>query len=186
MRYAQKKQTLPIRACRLGDDSPMERELIDRGTLRRLGDGTYEVFSQEAKDGLGEIALPGDYVKADSDGHPYPNSAAFFESKHVRVAENTYTQITQPLPVWLAEDPPSDAIAYLLRTGKLQIDEASEDQYFRAELWGAPLSAARDAVVVFYAIRRDEQGGIIDVDFNFVVRDEFDRTYEWCAGPAGA
>jgi len=36
---------------------------------------------------------------------------------------------------------------------------------------------AADAVIVFYSITKDEDGTITDADFNFVARDEFDRTY---------
>ena len=41
------------------------------------------------------------------------------------------------------------------------------------------MSAARDAVLIFYSITRDEQGDIVDADFNFVAREEFNQTYRF-------
>jgi hypothetical protein len=46
-------------------------------------------------------------------------------------------------------------------------------------LFGTLESAARDAVIVFYAIRRDDAGRITDADFNLVDREAFEQTYEW-------
>ena len=48
---------------------------------------------------------------------------------------------------------------------------------YRARLWGAELSAPRDAVLVFYRVERDEGGAIVDMRYNFVAREEFDKSY---------
>ena len=46
---------------------------------RQRGDGTFEVFLQEAKGEPGEIAQTGDFIKLDLSEIPYPNSAEVFE-----------------------------------------------------------------------------------------------------------
>ena len=186
MRYARKKQTILIEACRLGDGTALERKLLASGKLKDLGGGRYEVFSQEARDGKGELAQAGEYVKLDASGCPYPNSREFFESSAVQVGDSLYRQISKPVAVWLLGDPACDFITFLLDTGRMQIVPESESQCFRAVLWGAPLSAPRDAAIVAYSVARDAEGQVTDVDFNFVVRDEFERLYEWCETPADA
>ena len=40
-----------------------------------------------------------------------------------------------------------------------------------------PEAAAEDAMIVFYSISYDDAGNVIDCDWNFVERGEFDRTY---------
>jgi len=172
-----KKQDRLVRACRLGDGSALERELLESGRMR-LRDGDYEVFSQEAGNGAGEIARAGDYVKVDSTGAPYPNERRFFEENHVHDHDEYYRQIPRPLPAWQVGDAPSDVMDFLMSTGRLIIREDDAQRYFNAHLWGAPLSAARNAVVVFYDIERDAAGRITDVSFNFVERSEFERTYD--------
>ena len=39
------------------------------------------------------------------------------------------------------------------------------------------LTAARDAVIVFYELEYDAGGEIVEADFNFVAKDEFDKVY---------
>jgi len=178
MRKVRKKKGNVVRACCLGSGSPLELELMQRGCIRRLPDGGYEIFSREAKDGRGELASAGDYVKLDAGGNPYPNDRAFFEANHDWIDGENYCQRSRTVSAWQLGDAPCDAIDFLLERGRLHIDPQSEEKYFSAVLWGAPLSAARDAVIVFYAIERDDQGGVADVDFNFVVREEYEAAYE--------
>jgi len=35
----------------------------------------------------------------------------------------------------------------------------------------------RDAIIVFYSLDYDGEGNIMDADFNFVQREEFQKTY---------
>ena len=44
--------------------------------------------------------------------------------------------------------------------------------------WGTEETAAKDAIIVFYQIQRDDRGKIIKIDFNFVGKSEFDKTYQ--------
>ncbi len=179
MRLA-KKRPVSFTAFQLGTDNPLEKELIQAGQIRLNSDGNYEVFSREVKNGKGELAKAGDYLKIDSGGYPYPNDREFFEKSCIRVGENRYQQNGTPVEVWFADDPVNDTISFLLHTNRLRLNQDSDDQYFRADLWGAPLSAARNAAVIVHSVTRDPQGRIADVDFYFIERGEFERTYEWC------
>lgn len=125
----------------------------------------------------GEMAYAGDYFKVDSSGFPYPNKKDWFEAHHKHIDGDEYMQIPNPVDIWEADLPVCDEIQYLLSSGRLRINEADSANYFNAFLWGADLSAARDAVVVFYSVDRNADGKITDVDFNFVARDEFEKTY---------
>ena len=60
----------------------------------------------------------------------------------------------------------------------MEIREDDPERYFNAFLWGAPLSAGKDAVLIFYSIKRDIDGNIYDADFNFITREEFEKTYD--------
>ena len=72
----------------------------------------------------------------------------------------------------------SRKIKFLIEQKQLTFHEEDPEKYFQAPLWGTNLSAKKDAVIVFYSIERDENGEIRDAEFNFVARDEFDKTYE--------
>lgn len=125
----------------------------------------------------GEMAEEGDYFKVDSSGFPYPNKKEWFEANHRHIDGDEYMQISKPVDIWEADMPMCEEIQYLLSTDRLHINVEDTANYFSAFLWGAPLAAAKDAVIVFYSVDRDEDGKIRDVDFNFVARDEFEKTY---------
>lgn len=182
MRQAIKKTQI-IRAYRLGSDSPMEEALISEGVIRRIDEDTYELFSRESVNGKGQLARRGDYFKVDHvDGknYAYPNKREYFEAKHRHIRDDEYEQINSPLYIWQDGDPMTDVMRFLLDSGKLTLDPEDPPHYFNAVLWGAPLSAARDATVVFYSIDRDENGCITDISFNFVASDYFAANYELC------
>jgi len=184
MRKAIKNKGKIVSAYRLGDGSAEEMRLLAEGKLRRKPDGTFEVFSLEVKTENGEIAHAGDYIKLSSDGWPYPNEREFFEATHRHIEGYTYEQFPKPLEAWTTEEGMIPEIAYLIAERGLVIDETHEETYFTAPLWGTILSAARDAVIVFYCVKRDEKGGITEVDYNFVAKKEFDQTYSWMDVPA--
>jgi hypothetical protein len=176
--YTAWKKSMPVQACRLGEPSPLLDQLIREEKVVPAGPGEYQVFSVET-DGLrGETAYDGDYVKVDAKGGVYPNKEDFFLQKHSRIGENTYMQKDQRLPAWDAQEPMCDEIAFLMEEKGLVIDRQSRYRYFSAPLWGTTLYAARDAVIIFYSITRDQMGRIIDADFNFVERGVFGKTYE--------
>ena len=84
------------------------------------------------------------------------------------------------LPVWACGDALCDVVDWLIESGRLRINPDDPARYYSAVLWNAPLSAAADAVIVFYKIERDENGLIRDVVFNFVKSDVFERDYVLC------
>lgn len=180
MRYAVKSKKKIVRAYPLGAGHPMEAALIEEGAIRLLADGSYELFSQEAVNGHGQIAYAGDYFKVDTiDGKhfPYPNSRAFFLENHTPLGGDEYEQANKPLLIWQVGDARSEEVRWLVDTGRLTLKPEDPARYFNAFLWGADLSAAADATLVFYSVDRDGTGAITDISFNFVAKPEFDASY---------
>lgn len=183
--YAIKNKKKLVHAYRLGYGSAMEQLLLQEGAIRRLPDGSYELFSKEAVQGSGEHALRGDYFKVDTaEGryYPYPNTREFFESNHTLVdaAQDLYEQQPKPLQVWQKEDEMCSEIAFLLHTERLQLCPADPEHYFQAELFGAPLSTSDKGAVVFYHVLRSPEGTVIDVEFNLVSEQDFAASYTLC------
>ena len=176
MRTAIKKNGKPISAWKLGENSEKERELVMEKKIVVCPDGSYELFSQEALSGHGEKAYVGDWFKVDSTGSPYPNAADFFEQNHRHIEGDTYEQLPLPVGVWFYEDGICEEIQFLIEQKSLKLDEEHFDAYFSAPLWGTIETAKRDAAIVFYSVTR-EGNTIIDADFNFVERGEFERSY---------
>lgn len=175
-----KKQGKTVKAYCLGTESPEIVRLIREGKIISLGSGFYELMSQEAvtgDSGHGELAKAGDFVKLDSAGFPYPNDRDFFIANHRHISGDNYEQIPKPLFAWTIEEPMCPEIEFLLRENRLQIQEEYQNKCFSAILWGTLESAAKDAVVVFYDVTKDSKGSICDISFNFVARDEFEKTY---------
>lgn len=180
MKYAVKSKKKIVKAYPLGAGHPMEAALIEEGAIRRLPDGSYELFSQEAVNGHGQIAFPGDYFKVDTvDGRhfPYPNSREFFLSNHTCLQDDEYAQVNKPLLIWQAGDDPIEEVRWLVDTGRLTLRPQDPAHFFNAFLWNADLSAASDATLVLYSVDRDAQGVITDISFNFVAKAEFEDSY---------
>ena len=185
MRYAIKNKKKLVHAYRLGYGSAMEQLLLQEGAIRRLPDGSYELFSKEAVQGKGERALHGDYFKVDiADGryYPYPNTREFFESNHTLVdaAQQLYEQQPKPLQIWQREDKMCPEIAFLLHAERLQLCPADPEHYFQAELFGARLSTSDKGTVVFYRLLRSPEGTVLDVDFNLISERDFADSYTPC------
>lgn len=182
-KYAIKKQGKVVKAYQLGVGNPMETQLIQEGAIKVIGNGQYELFSQEAVNGHGEVAVAGDYFKVDDKNgrhYPYPNKKDWFESNHIHVSGDEYQQKPKPNMIWESTDKINKAVKWLLDNKKLVINKGDEQHFFNAVLWGSLLSAAKDAVLVFYGIIKTPNGDIDDVDFNFVARDIFTRDYDYC------
>ncbi len=162
-------------AYELGAGSAVEAELIKSGRIRLLPDGKYEIFSRESVNGSGEIASPGDFVKIDGEGYPYPNERGYFLENHRFLDADRYEQKPQSVLAWTADDEMCPEVEYLMDHKGLVINESDPEKYFTAPLWGTVESAPCDAVLVFYRLERDADGRITDADFNFVARDEFIR-----------
>ena len=172
-----KRENNQVRAWQLGAGSEMEQAMLAQGLMIRHKDGSYELFSQEAVDGRGEQAQAGDYFKVDNSGRPYPNERTWFEAKHQHLAGDIYTQLPEQLTAWSVDEPTGEELRFLLDQGLLALHPETPDHYFSAILFGAPLSAARDAVLVFYSVERAPNGQLCRVDFNFVAREAFEQTY---------
>lgn len=179
MRTIIKTKQPTIKAWQLGQNTSMEQKLIREGKIRCLAPGHYEIFSQEALGQTGQLACAGDYFKVDGAGFPYPNEKSYFEANHIHLEGEDYRQIPKPLNAWLLGDPMNEAVLFMQRYKGLQISPDEPDRCFQPPLWGSILTAAADAVLVIYHLDRDEAGHIVDVDFNFVARSEFDLTYHF-------
>lgn len=168
-----------VQAYQLGSDCSVVKELIASNKITVLEDGKFEIHSLETINGNagGEIATAGDWIKVDGGGYPYPNEKEFFEANHRHIEGDTFEQIPKLLRAWDSECERCPEIDFLIKQKGLQIDDASFDRHYIAELWGTQEVAAADAVIVFYSITYDEAGTVVDADWNFVARDEFDRTY---------
>lgn len=180
MRYAVKKNQ-SVRAYRLGAMSEMERMLIEEGVIKRRSDGRYELFSQEAVNGIGQFAAAGDYFKVEEiEGrhYAYPNSREWFEQHHKQISDDQYEQINRPVGIWQPSEAMCEEIRFLMETGRIVFNKDDERHYITAELWGTQLSMAKDGTVVFYDVTRDSTGHIIDINFNFVARPYFESNYE--------
>lgn len=168
-----------VEAYQLGSDNAVIKELLQKGKIRDLRDGSYEIHSQEAVNGAigGEKAMAGDWIKLDSTDSPYPNDKEYFEANHRHIEGDTFEQLPKPLPAWDAKLEMCPEVEFLVEKKGLVIDAASSDRRYTAQLWGTTEVAAEDAMIVFYSISYDDAGNVTDCDWNFVVRGEFDRTY---------
>lgn len=166
-------------AYQLGSDNAVIKELMENGKICDLGDGRYEIHSQEAVNGAagGERAMVGDWIKVDSKGYPYPNHREYFEANHRHIEGDTFEQLPKPLSAWDAKLEMCPEVAFLVEKKGLIIDETSSDRRYTAQLWGTTEVAAEDAMIVFYSISYDEARNVTDCDCNFVERSEFDKTY---------
>lgn len=176
MHTAVKIQGKQVFAWTLGKNSEKEKQLIADGKIVMCADGSYELFSQEALSGHGEKARAGDWFKVDSKGFPYPLNASFFEKNHRHIEGDRFEQIPRPVNVWFCGDEIDDLIRFIMERKSMEINPDNPDAYFSAPLWGTILTAKKDAAVVIYSIKREENT-ITDIDFNFVEREEFEKTY---------
>ena len=178
-----KKKGEIIKAYRLLDKGPVIEKLIAEKRIVPLSDGRYEIFSQEAvkgDSGHGQVAVADDYIKIDSEGFPYPNKASYFIENHKHISGDEYEQIPKPRSAWTVQEPMCKEVSFLIREKGLVLDETNSDNYYSAVLWGTKEAAAKDAVLVIYNISYNDDGSVRDAEFNFVKREEFDRTYSIC------
>jgi hypothetical protein len=176
-----KKRGKIVQAYKLGVAHAVLEQLIKMGKVVDLKDGSYEVFSLEAvnsESGHGQVAYAGDWVRLDSAGYPYPSKDDWFQNNMRHISGDDYEQIPKELMGWTADMEMCPEIEFLIHNKGLELDENSFDKYFRAILWGNPEAADRNAVLVFYTISYDNDGTVTDAEYNFVERNEFDRTYD--------
>ena len=174
--YVQKK-SVRLQAWQLGTQSEKEMELIRCGKIKRRADGDYELFSQEATGETGQIAKPGDYFKIALSGEPYPNKRIWFERMHKHIRDDWYEQKSVPLQAWTVDEPINGTIQFLLDQSLLKINTNDPAHYFAASLWGTIETAAKNVVIIIHHVEKNDENEIISVNFNFVAREEFDKTY---------
>lgn len=171
------KEAVYVQAWQLGAHSEKEEELITNGRIKLHVDGNYEIFSQEATGKTGQIAKPGDYFKVALSGEPYPNERIWFERMHKHIRDDWYEQNSVPLQAWTVDEPINDTIQFLLDQSLLKINTSDPAHYFSASLWGTIETAAKNAVIIIHHVEKNNENEIISVNFNFVAREEFDKTY---------
>lgn len=177
MIFIQKKGKI-VTAYQLGTPScPVIAKLMQDKKILPLPNGQFEVMSRESVHGNGEIARKGDFIKLDADGWPYPTTQEYFSKNHRHLSGDQFEQLPRPLKAWLADEEMCEEVSFLIKEKGLILNANDPLHYFNAPLWGTVESAARDAVLVFYSIQRDETGQLIDADFNFVNRAIFVREY---------
>ncbi len=176
MAYAVLKDTR-VQAWELGAGTEKEKALILSGKLRACPDGTYEVFSRECAGGAGQRARAGDFIKADDEGFPWPNGREWFLRNHQLLEGDWYRQVSGPVKIWRKEDAVTEEIRFLLDSGRLRIHPEDPPRYFSAYLWETEETAASDAVIVFSGVKKDPEGRISEVLFNFVERGYFQKHY---------
>lgn len=180
-----KKQGKIVQAYRLGEEHPVLEKMIEEKKIKKIDETHYEIFSQEAihaSSGHGQLANIGDWIRIDGEGFPYPCRDEWFQQNLRHIDGDDYEQIPKVLSAWTAEQPMCEEIDYLIKKKGLKLDKEHPDKYFQAILWGNPEAANKDAVLVFYSIEYGKEGTIVDVDYNFVQKNEFDRTYEIYTG----
>lgn len=176
MTYAIKHNT-KCQAWELGSGSEMEQSMISQGRICAHPNGVYEIFSLEAQDGKGQIAKAGDYFKVEYRGWPQPCNREWFLQNHKHLEGDWYKQIAKPLKIWRKDDPELEEIRFLREKGILQFHPEDPERYFTAFLWNTEETAAQDAVIVFFDVKRDSDGKIEKINFNFVDAEYFQNNY---------
>ena len=176
-----KKSGKIVQAYKLGTETERLDQLIVEGKIIDLRNGSFEVFSQEAvksESGHGQVAYAGDWIRLDGAGYPYPSKNEWFQENMRHIHGDDYEQIPNELVGWTADMDKCPEVDFLIREKGLELVEDNYEKYFRASLWGNPEAADRNAVLVFYNINYDNNGSVVDAEFNFVERTEFDQTYD--------
>ena len=176
-----KKKGQLVKAYRLGEENPVLDVLIRENRIKNMFNGTYEVFSQEAvksESGHGQVACTGDWIRIDGAGFPYPCKNEWFQENYRHVGGDDYEQIPKVLLGWTAEQKMCPEVEFLIQNRGLILDNEHPDKFFQAILWGNPEAAAKDAILVFYDIVYEDERNILDVDYNFVEKREFERIYD--------
>jgi hypothetical protein len=176
------KKAIPAQAFCLGQNNKLQQALLERGLLQKTGPGHWEVLTREATV-QGEVACDGDFIKLDSIGMPYPVKRDFFLANHVLQEDGTWLQKSRPLRMWCRDEEPCRELQFLLDEELLEYRPAQAEQAFRAFLFGTWQTAPADAVIIFDAVRYDADGQLDRVDFHFVARDEFEKTYHFWPDP---
>lgn len=171
-----------VKVCRLGWSSEMEQKLIEEGKIRLCNGrvSIYEIFSQNNKAGHGEIARAGDFIKIDEDGYPYPNRLEVFLENHRHINGDTWEQLPKPLIAWESYDEVTPEVQFLIDNKRLMFDAGKNEKFFVAHIKGTWVTAAVNAILIFYSVSYNEDGSIADAEFDFIAPEEFKENYHYC------
>lgn len=125
-----KKQGKIVQAYRLGNEHPVLNEQIEENKIKKVGECTYEVFSQEAvkaASGHGQLAGAGDWVRVDGAGFPYPCKNEWFQENLRHVAGDDYEQIPKVLSAWTADQEICPEVKFLIQKKGLVLDDENPD-----------------------------------------------------------
>lgn len=175
MKYAIQNQGPLIRAYKLGSASGMEELLTANGLITRT--------EEEYTFADGSTAVSGDYFTMEStDEGPQaiPVDGSWFEHFHKALGGDLYQRIVSPCRIFEFGDPEFEEITFLLDTDQIFLDEEDDARYFNSDLYGMCISAAKDAVIVIHDTWRDAQDRIVEVQFGFISREEFEQNYTYC------
>lgn len=171
-----RKKSFPVQAFRLGEQTEQEQQLRLRNQLLQDADGLWRLRNLEAPE-EGELVSMGDYIKLDTEGRPYPNKKDWFEANHTHIEGNWYRQIPVTKTAWCTTEPLCPQMQFLLDRGLLTWRKDDVDQTFSALLWGTRQSAPEDAVILFDRIEYADHT-LQAVEFHFIAREEFLKTYD--------
>ena len=87
------------------------------------------------------------------------------------------------MSAWTMDQPMCPEVEFLQQKKGLILSRDDFAHAFSAPLWGTIESAPGDAVLVFYSITYSEDHTVTDADYNFVVRQEFDKSYQILPAP---
>ena len=136
MHKVRKKSGLKIQAWRLGENSPMEKRLLEEKKITRNNDGTYTIMSLEAVRGGngGEVAQVGDWFRVEQLTdvlYPFPMTETFVRNNFRHLAGDEFEVIPKILNAWFADDKIICAeVEYLMQTGRLIITKNDPEHYF--------------------------------------------------------
>ena len=167
-----------VEAWRLGDCSSKETELMKSNMIVRFGD-LFEVHSQEYKE-YGEPVMIGDYFKIDKAGYPYPIDKEYFLKTHRHIEGNRWEEFPEPIMAWESADAISPEVRFLMENKGLEIDPEHPDQFFKEKMnQDIYIAATATTLIIFNSVSYDNDGNVINANFEFLSRAEFERDYRY-------
>ena len=182
-RFIIKNKSEMVKACRLGGmPSEMELKLMDEGKIKLCNGrvSIYEVFSQKSKEGSGERARAGDFVKIDKDGYPAVVRMEEFLNNHRKVKDDIWEEIPEPILAWEKQDKVIPEMQFLIDKKKLMFDATDPKKFFVVLVNQKRITASEDAILIFFNIKYNSDGAVVDTDIEFVEKEDFESNYQYC------
>ena len=204
LRMAKRREVRRVKAWELGAGSLIERDLIAEGAIRPEDDELYRILSRERflqetrfaqETPVGTFAEKGDFITVNTvNGKQYPclNQRKYFMETHQHIEGNEYDQRSEAVGVWFFGDPVSPELQYISKYNILSAvlrHMIAGNRFWLltsdAFIGISPVRAIElyfgdKATIIFYNVKRNETGEIVDLDFMFIERDAFNRDYVFC------